>query len=593
MSTADDDRKQRFRFHKDDEILLLQIVLNAKPCPYKISSRDGAIMVAWNAVAEEFKSKCNPRPDGKLPHPRTCRTRCDKMIVDYLAMRASPHLRHQKQESKEDRQKNELLGKLATLQGRVIDTDLGTSGTTGAGIGGIGGGDASLNSMGPGSGSGPSLVTPGHLLAHGSSSSSTGATSGLNDSQQLHHHTHHQQHRGSAAATLTPQSLANLGNSNHHRMGHGQSTSELLAASGILLPTSTPGVSAIHNSNEDHHYNHHHQDSSSPADIFSVDRSKQTLAPSSSVNSRKRRGNANTGATTAATMATTSSSSSHNGLNSFDYLQRPTTSVSTTQNQPSTMLSNGSKRLKSSALGGKSTASAGSAVPATTYGLHNTTHHSNQARSVLGAIGSGLGSSLTGQDLTGLSSMGATEESDDDDDDDDNDGGFQDAQEDLGNDYEHDFDEDEEEEEDDGQDEHLDASSLLSFQNSAIASKTNSRNGRGGKRGPTVGTVNASTTSSGVKAQANKYGKSSNQGLQRHPSGGLGTSMLSLGGILGGGTGYMIPSQMNADDRSFLMRTLALEERRVKVEVDKIAVEREKLALERKRLQWEMRQMNQ
>jgi hypothetical protein len=47
-----------------------------------------------------------------------------------------------------------------------------------------------------------------------------------------------------------------------------------------------------------------------------------------------------------------------------------------------------------------------------------------------------------------------------------------------------------------------------------------------------------------------------------------------------------------ADDRAYLLRTLALEEKKVKIEVDKVALEREKLALERRRLEFDMAQVN-
>jgi len=125
MSISEDDRKQRFRFHKDDEILLLEVVLQAQPCPYKISARDGTILVAWNKIAEEFKNRCKPRPEGNLPHSRTCRTRCDKMIIDFLAVRAAPHLRDKTKESKEEKVKNELLSTLATLAGKIQDPSQG------------------------------------------------------------------------------------------------------------------------------------------------------------------------------------------------------------------------------------------------------------------------------------------------------------------------------------------------------------------------------------------------------------------------------------------------------------------------------------
>lgn len=66
--------------------------------------------------------------------------------------------------------------------------------------------------------------------------------------------------------------------------------------------------------------------------------------------------------------------------------------------------------------------------------------------------------------------------------------------------------------------------------------------------------------------------------------------MISTG--FGAAGGFLQPSQLNADDRAYLMRTLALEEQRVKIEVDKVALERERLALENRRLEWKMQQMN-
>ncbi|KAG0290326.1 hypothetical protein BGZ98_003516, partial [Dissophora globulifera] len=115
MSVTEDDRRQRFRFHKEDEIKLLQIVLRADPCPYKISARDGTIMVAWNLISEEFRTLCTPRADGKLPHSRTCRARSDKMLHDFRAQRENPYLRP-KTESKEDKIKYELLSRLDAVQ---------------------------------------------------------------------------------------------------------------------------------------------------------------------------------------------------------------------------------------------------------------------------------------------------------------------------------------------------------------------------------------------------------------------------------------------------------------------------------------------
>jgi len=75
--------------------------------------------------------------------------------------------------------------------------------------------------------------------------------------------------------------------------------------------------------------------------------------------------------------------------------------------------------------------------------------------------------------------------------------------------------------------------------------------------------------------------------------GGMGGGGGAVGGFLGpSGKPLIVPSQVSAEDRVYLLRNLALEEQRVNVEVEKIALEREKLALERTRLQWEMRKSN-
>ncbi|KAF9306845.1 hypothetical protein BGZ74_002743 [Mortierella antarctica] len=118
----DDNRQKRFRFHKDDEILLLRLVLSAEPCPYLVNTRDGAIMVAWNNITSDFHAQCTHRPDGILPMPKTCRARCDKMLSDYLAARTNPNTKY-KRVSREDMVKHELLGKLALTLGKVADIE--------------------------------------------------------------------------------------------------------------------------------------------------------------------------------------------------------------------------------------------------------------------------------------------------------------------------------------------------------------------------------------------------------------------------------------------------------------------------------------
>ncbi|KAF9963260.1 hypothetical protein BGZ70_007535 [Mortierella alpina] len=619
MATIEDDRKQRFRFHKDDEILLLQIVLRAKPCPYKISSRDGAIMVAWNSIAEEFKALCKPRHDGIVPHSRTCRTRTDKLIADFLANRATAHLRPQKQETKEDKIKNSLVTKLAAIQGKIEAPPPDPS-------------DPSNNTaespIMPGSVSGTAQSnTPAHLLAQGSSS----VPSSLSD-LQIHGHSHsqqqQQQHRvsgGLSATSLMPQSLVNIGSSNGHRMNHGQSTSDLLTASNLLLATTNASGGGLHNS--------HHQNSSPPnlfANPGSDQRSREEGSqPQTSTTGRKRRGNRNS--TSAVPPVSTSQTPA------TDYLQRPASAhpehhaitpapkrlrsgAVTAQNHSGTSANtfdqqNGSKsnsnsnnnsninNTKNNSNNGSNNNNSNSS------GYNSNIHIPNHTRPFLGGMGTSLGSNLPAQDMSGLSSVsnvGGNDDGHDEDDDDNEDDEGDDNESDAGGNgnggYPHDQDNDFDNDYDGGygqQDDveyahQTDASALLSLQNGSFSSNDNGKNNNNNNRSNKSSKRVAKRTADRGKAAMPKYNReapSPNWPVPMHPASsnnGSGNEAVSSTA----GPSYFVPSQLNAEDRAYLMRTLALEEQRVKVEVEKIAVERERLALERSRLQWEMRQMN-
>ncbi|KAF9969855.1 hypothetical protein BGZ73_007610, partial [Actinomortierella ambigua] len=93
MSSKDheDERSKRFRFHRSEEIQLLRIVLEKVPCPYKILSRDGTILHAWNNIAADFNARC-AREGGQVPMSRSCRSRCKKMMADHVELKkADPH----------------------------------------------------------------------------------------------------------------------------------------------------------------------------------------------------------------------------------------------------------------------------------------------------------------------------------------------------------------------------------------------------------------------------------------------------------------------------------------------------------------------
>ncbi|KAF9932676.1 hypothetical protein BGZ67_004609 [Mortierella alpina] len=634
MATVEDDRKQRFRFHKDDEILLLQIVLRAKPCPYKISSRDGAIMVAWNSIAEEFKVLCKPRHDGIVPHSRTCRTRTDKLIADFLANRATAHLRPQKQETKEDKVKNSLVTKLAAIQGKIeapppdpSDPDNNTA----------------ESPIMPGSASGTTqLNTPAHLLTQGSSS----VPSSMSD-LQLHGHSHSQQQQqqqqqrvsgGLSTTTLMPQSLVNIGSSNGHRMNHGQSPSELLAASSsLLLATTSASGGGLHHS--------HHQNSS-PPNIFSSPGSDQRprdegSQQQASASGRKRRGNRNS--TFAAAAAP---SVSTNQPSTTDYLQRPASAhpehhaiipaskrlrsgVIIAQNHSATPTNtfdqqNGNKNNSNSNSNSNSSNSHNNHNNHNNNNNNNSNSNSNSnnihipnhARPFPGGMGTSLGSNLPGQDMAILSTMstvGGNDDGHDEDDDGNEDDGGEDSESDSdGNGtggYQHDRDDDFGNTDYDGgygqQDDaeyanQTDASALLSLQNGSFSNIDSSKNNNNNNNNSSRSRNNKSSkrvakrTTDRGKVAMSKYNRevpSSNWPVPMPPAN-TNSSNSNEAGSSTAGPGYFVPSQLNAEDRAYLMRTLALEEQRVKVEVEKIALERERLALERSRLQWEMRQMN-
>ncbi|KAF9428725.1 hypothetical protein BGZ94_001325 [Podila epigama] len=113
-----EDRSVRFRFTKDDEILLLRLVLR-DPCPYSITSRDGTIMQAWNKVTQDFSEQCTRRNNGNLPMSKTCRARCDKLLSDYLELRSNPSRDKYKIVSKEDIIKRQLASQLAYMTGKI------------------------------------------------------------------------------------------------------------------------------------------------------------------------------------------------------------------------------------------------------------------------------------------------------------------------------------------------------------------------------------------------------------------------------------------------------------------------------------------
>ncbi|KAG0262558.1 hypothetical protein BG011_010060 [Mortierella polycephala] len=582
MSNNDDDRKQRFRFHRDDEILLLEIVLRAKPCPYKISSRDGSIMVAWNTIAEEFKGLCKPRSDGKLPYSRTCRTRCDKMIVDYLAMQATPTLRNQKHEMREDQIKYELLGRLATLIGKGTNPSPPESTIT--------------NPLDVSTGPVAGLLIPGGLMPQGSTSTNPTA----ND-PQLHYYSSPQQ-RGSAASqvsatAMTPQTLANIGN-NNNQTGN-QSTSQLLAASRILLSAS--GMSGINNS--------HSQDTSpdpfsvaSPQLGMSSQSPSQPQSPAKTQNLRKRRANNNnvasgtkgqgaaaTAPATASVAATEAAMATSVGQDSFNYQQRTTPSASsstaTTAGNNSSSLTSNTKRLRS----GKTTLptiqpKAPGAV--NTYSQQNTNqqnngHHSNHAHSSRSGASASEAVEVDNDDNNEQQEKDVEADNDDGEDV----GGYQhnqDAFDDgYGGDYNHEAD--------------TPDSRKYEFASPSLP-QNDGRDARASSKWAEKRSSNSSPAQSFTfKRQASFQGRNMvNFGAQRQFRDNTGDSSESspyMGSGFGAGW-FLAPSQMTAEDRTHLMRTLALEEQRVRVEVDKIALERERLALERTRLEWEMRRMS-
>jgi hypothetical protein len=672
----EDDRKQRFRFHKEDEILLLNIVLRASPCPYNISSRDGAIMVAWNNIAEEFKSLCKPRPDGKVPHSRTCRTRCDKMIVDYLAMQASPQLRGKKLESKDDRIKNELVARLSALQGKGLDPNLiasaaeaSASAGSGTGTGAGAGGDSPSNSDDPisnlspaipstsgipgsselmnhvtGAASGSSLMTPGQVLGRAS------GNQGMNDSPLLSH-TGHLQHHQQQHPQQHHQQQDHYQQHSHQQLAGHQAASELLAASALLLPTTMGGM----------HPSPHQNPGSATAstNIFATPNSTTGTAKVDKkgkqvVGSRKRRIN-NT--TVAEVQAQQQQQPAPVSTASFEALQRQNLSNSTanTNTSQASVLPN-TKRLRSAAKQSTSTTTTTAAMPTYTQqqSQQQQQQQVNSGRTMMGVLGHGVGSGFASNDLTGLSGLGSSNHNhgfpeihsvhdfgddnddnddddqddhnniDDDDDDDDGDGGdtgFQDTQDAFdsaydNNTFEHDL---------DGVSpaSQMEASTLLSFQKGTSGGNSGNSGYRKNKNSRQIKMSDNNGPSSKSSSMRNKRSNSNGGGQQRYGSnnnngnsgGGGGVTGLGFGAGAGGNGGgggggggfggmpmistgfgaaggFLQPSQLNADDRAYLMRTLALEEQRVKIEVDKVALEREKLALENRRLEWKMQQMN-
>jgi hypothetical protein len=526
------DRKQRFRFHKDDEILLLEIVLSAQPSPFSISSRDGAIMVAWNNIAEEFQAKCSPRPDGKIPLPRTCRTRCDKMIIDHRASCKRPNSKKPRQESREDRTKNDLLERLIQLQDRL------QSGEPDPNDGSDAASDEDTTAVGSGA-AGSSTMTPSHLLTQSTTSAPPTLNVAASQPQLLQPHPSYRTQPPAASSGLVTQPTINMDTPQ----------SNLLVNSGFLLPV-THGNHQVNNT------------------VSSAIPDRPSRQASTAMATRKRKGNSAIETTT-------------------------TTSVSYSIQQAN-LAPNTSTPRRQRPIAMKQT-------PAPMLTLHgqqiNTHHHQSVSRAAVGIM-STLDSSLTGQGLAELSSTmgtvhedgdsdGNDDEEDEEEDDDNDDQGFQDAQEDLENAYE-DHDADDLVEHAGG---HSNVASLIALQNESIPIT------RGDTR---RGTKRTAPPLSSLPGSSMKYSRTaSNQSLQRHASNSslskTPLSPLFSGGLFsppGGGSGGGFPSYMTADDRAYLMRTLALEEKKVKVEVDKIALEREKLALERRRLEFDMAQVN-
>ncbi|KAF9924355.1 hypothetical protein FBU30_005658 [Linnemannia zychae] len=615
----EDDRKLRFRFHREDEILLLNIVLRASPCPYTISSRDGAIMIAWNKIAEEFIRLHKPRTDGKVPYSRTCRSRCDKMIADYLAMQASPLLRNKRIESKNDRIRNELVARLSALQGKGLDADLiasaaeavGTGARTGTGTGTVGGagtgtgtGDTSSNSsssisnLSPavpsasgiltGSATGPSLMTPGQVLGRAS------GNQGLNESPLLTHtaqlQSHHNQQNQQQQQQLTNQ----------------QAASELLAASALLLPTTMGG---IHSSS--------HQASaptSTSADLFTTSNSAITGTARADkkgkqvAGSRKRRSGNSAGSEIQTQQQSPSVSTA-----SFEALQRQSISHAASSVIPN------AKRLRSSIKQSSATAITG-AMSTYTQSESPSQQQVNSGRAMMGVLGQGVGSNFTGNDLTGLSNLGGNHHhqsfpdihSVHDFEDDNSDSNDLDDHNDVDDNDEEDEEEDEEEADTGFQDDHdtfdsnyddnsfgheldgvspssqMEASTLLSFQKGTVHGRSGHRKNKSSKH-TMLGDNNGQLSKSPMR---NKGSSNGNSSLYRHGNINSGSTGLNFGGLSMLPTGFLQPSQLNADDRAYLMRTLALEEQRVKIDLDKVALERERLALENRRLEWKMQQMN-
>ncbi|GJJ70188.1 hypothetical protein EMPS_02537 [Entomortierella parvispora] len=634
ISSAEDDRKQRFRFHKDDEILLLEIVLQAQPCPYKISARDGTILVAWNKIAEEFKNQCKPRPEGNLPHSRTCRTRCDKMIIDFLAIRASPHLRDKTKESKEEKIKNELLARLATVAGKIQDPTQGTpsgnpssflpspaaasstslsispstGGTSPHGISPIPVG--TLTGSSPTGSTSAAALTPGNVLAAAAAAAAVAGSNGVPSSgglQDVQQHPHPL--RGTTGASSYLVSNPPLGGSS----GHDSLTSSLSAADGNHI---------IHNQGGN----------------------------SSTVSPRQTRSHMPGGATSAIPAAPIGSgpgSSKRGSAHQYDYRTTTTPvpvavavtsakrgSQSGTNNGTGKGEGHSAKRHRPS-TGGKlpvSSASAAAAHAASSAAHNNrrhssgTGHHSSNRSTRANKHGPPQGQSESEEDEEdGEEEEDENEEDDEDEDEDDvneqaninhhtNMGQRAEPMmetsmnEDL-DDYDNGYDNDYGNDLHDEGDSREELPSLIQSgnpkeqlsprrMNRVAKSFISTLRPYSGQQPQSLETQSKSYSHSGRSSSSSLAQGSSNHrgsfgvegGSSHNNSGGIGGA---AGGFLGpSGKPLIVPSQVNAEDRVYLLRNLALEEQRVNVEVEKIALEREKLALERTRLQWEMRKAN-
>ncbi|KAF9356963.1 hypothetical protein BGX34_009655 [Mortierella sp. NVP85] len=368
------ERKQRFRFHKDDEILLLEIVLSAQPSPFSISSRDGAIMVAWNNIAEEFQAKCSPRPDGKVPLPRTCRTRCDKMLIDYRASCKRPNPKKPRQESREDRTKNELLERLTQLQDRLQGGEPDPND----------GSDAASDEDTAATGS--STMTPSQLLTQTTTSASA-APLNVADPQPpvLQPHPSYRTQPPAASSGLVTQPTINMD----------APQPDLLVNSGFLLP----GTHQVTNT------------------VSSAIPDRPSKQPSTAMATRKRKGNSAIETTTTTSVSYSIQQANLTPNNSTSRRQRP---IAMKQTATSPLLT----------LHGQQINAHHQSVSRAAVGIMSTLDSS--------LTGQGLAElpSTMGTVHEDADSDENDDEEDEEDDDDNDDQGFQDAQEDLDNGYE-------------------------------------------------------------------------------------------------------------------------------------------------------------